>query len=180
MCSESWGRPCLPKSSMRPYHPRMRGTRAACSSTRSARSPHRTAWCWSCTSWMSCRPRPSRGSSASRTGRRSTTALTGRSRPYGHGFLRSGSIGATCEQSSGSRPSHIADQRERRHERDIDPVTDPDPLDLLRHRFESPARETLDCLDDHTLAALADGTLRSEEHTSELQSHVNLVCRLLL
>src|SRR6267142_4973117 len=41
---------------------------------------------------------------------------------------------------------------------------------------------------DHTLegalilaplvAALA--TLRSEEHTSELQSHVNLVCRLLL
>src|SRR5690242_21599536 len=24
------------------------------------------------------------------------------------------------------------------------------------------------------------GTLRSEEHTSELQSHVNLVCRLLL
>src|SRR5690242_21934592 len=25
-----------------------------------------------------------------------------------------------------------------------------------------------------------DGALRSEEHTSELQSHVNLVCRLLL
>src|SRR6266571_1415745 len=25
-----------------------------------------------------------------------------------------------------------------------------------------------------------DGVLRSEEHTSELQSHVNLVCRLLL
>src|SRR5260370_21963130 len=25
-----------------------------------------------------------------------------------------------------------------------------------------------------------DGTLRSEEHTSELQSHLNLVCRLLL
>src|SRR5690242_21281832 len=25
-----------------------------------------------------------------------------------------------------------------------------------------------------------DGTARSEEHTSELQSHVNLVCRLLL
>src|SRR5438477_4530646 len=25
-----------------------------------------------------------------------------------------------------------------------------------------------------------DGTFRSEEHTSELQSHVNLVCRLLL
>src|SRR5438477_4603735 len=27
---------------------------------------------------------------------------------------------------------------------------------------------------------VADETLRSEEHTSELQSHVNLVCRLLL
>src|SRR5690242_21199424 len=25
-----------------------------------------------------------------------------------------------------------------------------------------------------------DGNMRSEEHTSELQSHVNLVCRLLL
>src|SRR5688572_32654812 len=30
----------------------------------------------------------------------------------------------------------------------------------------------------HTLAA--DGDPRSEEHTSELQSHSNLVCRLLL
>src|SRR5690242_21502499 len=28
--------------------------------------------------------------------------------------------------------------------------------------------------------ALAGGVERSEEHTSELQSHVNLVCRLLL
>src|SRR4051812_49861670 len=28
--------------------------------------------------------------------------------------------------------------------------------------------------------AYAAGLLRSEEHTSELQSHVNLVCRLLL
>src|SRR5260370_13591880 len=28
--------------------------------------------------------------------------------------------------------------------------------------------------------AAADGTQRSEEHTSELQSHLNLVCRLLL
>src|SRR5690242_20803961 len=30
------------------------------------------------------------------------------------------------------------------------------------------------------IAALACDNLRSEEHTSELQSHVNLVCRLLL
>src|SRR5690242_21447399 len=28
--------------------------------------------------------------------------------------------------------------------------------------------------------ALQQGAMRSEEHTSELQSHVNLVCRLLL
>src|SRR5690242_8320627 len=30
------------------------------------------------------------------------------------------------------------------------------------------------------LKPFAGGTIRSEEHTSELQSHVNLVCRLLL
>src|SRR4051812_49580119 len=31
-----------------------------------------------------------------------------------------------------------------------------------------------------TYADADDGEVRSEEHTSELQSHVNLVCRLLL
>src|SRR5438477_6217754 len=31
-----------------------------------------------------------------------------------------------------------------------------------------------------TKADFDGGTVRSEEHTSELQSHVNLVCRLLL
>src|SRR4051812_49829543 len=31
-----------------------------------------------------------------------------------------------------------------------------------------------------TATAVTDGIVRSEEHTSELQSHVNLVCRLLL
>src|SRR5260370_3579374 len=30
------------------------------------------------------------------------------------------------------------------------------------------------------LLVMVDGLLRSEEHTSELQSHLNLVCRLLL
>src|SRR5260370_19342714 len=29
-------------------------------------------------------------------------------------------------------------------------------------------------------AAVGEGRMRSEEHTSELQSHLNLVCRLLL
>src|SRR5260370_3161591 len=33
---------------------------------------------------------------------------------------------------------------------------------------------------DQDLAALLRGEKRSEEHTSELQSHLNLVCRLLL
>src|SRR5438093_9119233 len=32
----------------------------------------------------------------------------------------------------------------------------------------------------HTLASITDGRVRSEEHTSELQSLTNLVCRLLL
>ena len=31
-------------------------------------------------------------------------------------------------------------------------MTDPEPTELLRHRLESPARETPDCLDDATLA----------------------------
>src|SRR5260370_27067193 len=33
---------------------------------------------------------------------------------------------------------------------------------------------------DHFDAVAEPGHLRSEEHTSELQSHLNLVCRLLL
>src|SRR5260370_2654452 len=31
-----------------------------------------------------------------------------------------------------------------------------------------------------TLCVLSSSVMRSEEHTSELQSHLNLVCRLLL
>jgi len=38
-------------------------------------------------------------------------------------------------------------------------VTHPDPLDLLRHRPDASARETAECLDDATLAALAEGAL---------------------
>src|SRR5260370_7883421 len=34
--------------------------------------------------------------------------------------------------------------------------------------------------DERMLAASAVAQVRSEEHTSELQSHLNLVCRLLL
>src|SRR5690606_42095137 len=51
----------------------------------------------------------------------------------------------------------------------------PDDRRLLVSRYESINRSYLYELD------LGDGTLtRSEEHTSELQSRENLVCRLLL
>src|SRR5260370_21570175 len=47
-----------------------------------------------------------------------------------------------------------------------------------QQRADSPAAT------GHTVTRLADGRSlvvgRSEEHTSELQSHLNLVCRLLL
>src|SRR5260370_37309189 len=33
---------------------------------------------------------------------------------------------------------------------------------------------------DRTLSGAGESSIRSEEHTSELQSHLNLVCRLLL
>src|SRR5438477_8570082 len=36
------------------------------------------------------------------------------------------------------------------------------------------------CTGPHTACAPRSPSTRSEEHTSELQSHVNLVCRLLL
>src|SRR3989344_6370137 len=45
------------------------------------------------------------------------------------------------------------------------------------------APTTTDCSSLHvksTFASFPSHTPRSEEHTSELQSHVNLVCRLLL
>jgi len=38
-------------------------------------------------------------------------------------------------------------------------VTRPDPLDLLRQRLDRSARQTPECLDDATLAALAEGAL---------------------
>jgi len=38
-------------------------------------------------------------------------------------------------------------------------VSHPDPLDLLRHRLDASTRETPECLDDATSAALAEGGL---------------------
>src|SRR5258708_20765744 len=48
--------------------------------------------------------------------------------------------------------------------------------------FRSPFLRHFFLLDGHrkNLAASASSFARSEEHTSELQSHLNLVCRLLL
>src|SRR5438477_8096684 len=53
-----------------------------------------------------------------------------------------------------------------------------------QHRARPPVRrlvaEPQEDLEDLLLVAARDRDRRSEEHTSELQSHVNLVCRLLL
>src|SRR5690242_20928859 len=57
-------------------------------------------------------------------------------------------------------------------------------LDHARVHHRSPRSDLTQCVQQ--LVQLADSRLqqiakaRSEEHTSELQSHVNLVCRLLL
>src|SRR2546422_8160670 len=44
----------------------------------------------------------------------------------------------------------------------------------------SPLRDIEEHLLDVRLGAVGGGVLRSEEHTSELQSRLHLVCRLLL
>src|SRR2546426_8049371 len=53
---------------------------------------------------------------------------------------------------------------------------------LFRSGFEQTWNALFVCLaiSARTLSAVPTGTVRSEEHTSELQSPCNLVCRLLL
>src|SRR5260370_30119751 len=53
--------------------------------------------------------------------------------------------------------------------------------EAVRHRIKQmiDAEPTGDVLSDDTIVEKLRGA-RSEEHTSELQSHLNLVCRLLL
>src|SRR4029434_6896290 len=46
--------------------------------------------------------------------------------------------------------------------------------------FRSERRARLVCVCVCTCVRVWDASVRSEEHTSELQSHLNLVCRLLL
>src|SRR5690242_21459574 len=50
-------------------------------------------------------------------------------------------------------------------------------LEDAAHRLRRRSREHVH---PAIVAAVGERRLRSEEHTSELQSHVNLVCRLLL
>ena len=47
-------------------------------------------------------------------------------------------------------------------------MTHSDPLELLRHRLDASTRETPECLDDATLAALAEGTLDAAARTAVL------------
>src|SRR5260370_5087648 len=49
-----------------------------------------------------------------------------------------------------------------------------------RHPFIASAEETDLASGARLSARVSELSLRSEEHTSELQSHLNLVCRLLL
>src|SRR5260370_29552764 len=48
------------------------------------------------------------------------------------------------------------------------------------HRGRAKKRRDHPRLSSCTSGRIYGGTFRSEEHTSELQSHLNLVCRLLL
>src|SRR5438034_6198631 len=51
---------------------------------------------------------------------------------------------------------------------------------LFRSRLPPSGRSTGSTADTRRCCARSCGTARSEEHTSELQSHSDLVCRLLL
>src|SRR5260370_31575611 len=58
----------------------------------------------------------------------------------------------------------------------------PNMLDELRRDMARLAwvREQINAIEQARLERLEQAPYRSEEHTSELQSHLNLVCRLLL
>src|SRR5207247_10916887 len=90
------------------------------------------------------------------------------SRPGGRGWHRSGSGRATGEQSRRFRPSHDGDQGRPHNHGGRHRVTHPDPLELLRHRLDASTSETPECLDDATLAALAEGALDGAARTAVL------------
>src|SRR5687768_18019708 len=75
-------------------------------------------------------------------------------------------------------PSQLAPGRVLMHgagER-VEPLADPDPFGLLI----LPSSEALSTPDVYRAFDEQDRARRSEEHTSELQSRLQLVCRLLL
>src|SRR5260370_29984699 len=55
-----------------------------------------------------------------------------------------------------------------------------DPTEVVYHRVCAPKQTTLQQIVDVAGQRWKVEEARSEEHTSELQSHLNLVCRLLL
>src|SRR5260370_21460870 len=55
-----------------------------------------------------------------------------------------------------------------------------DALPISAHRRRRRIRPMRGIRNQNLLPRIPHGTNRSEEHTSELQSHLNLVCRLLL
>src|SRR5256886_3576683 len=55
----------------------------------------------------------------------------------------------------------------------------PDQIDVVVHP-QSTVHSMVEFVDGSVLAQLGPTDMRSEEHTSELQSQSNLVCRLLL
>src|SRR5688572_31762473 len=87
---------------------------------------------------------------------------------------------ADHSQPSGAIPPHDLPELNLEH---LLRLTD--HTGLLQHAtFATPRYSEGYCLDDNArallLTALLEGSGRSEEHTSELQSQSNLVCRLLL
>jgi hypothetical protein len=59
-------------------------------------------------------------------------------------------------------------EREIDHDAGLCRMTGPDPRKLRRYLFDTPIRDTPECLDDDTIAALADGTLDAAARTSVL------------
>src|SRR2546422_8128108 len=81
----------------------------------------------------------------------------------------------TLFRSEQERERHT-DRRRQRHAGERDPQARPQRAPLARPGDERRDRAAPDRVGDHD----GDGVERSEEHTSELQSRLHLVCRLLL
>src|SRR2546422_6293522 len=81
---------------------------------------------------------------------------------------------AQSRESAGTGASHLRLKRRHRHS----------TVSLTHDRHETPAplHPVLDArrLRRSSVSHRAPGEVRSEEHTSELQSRLHLVCRLLL